>query len=69
MLLGGVDKGASHPEPEVIQGCLLKRGAGAARFADGVRNGPSSSPSWSRPAPSAAARLVVTAGCWMPSSG
>ncbi|MFC7556382.1 carotenoid oxygenase family protein [Pseudoroseomonas wenyumeiae] len=35
--LGGVDNGASHPEPEVIQGCLLKGGASAARFADGVR--------------------------------
>ncbi|MFC7556641.1 BLUF domain-containing protein [Pseudoroseomonas wenyumeiae] len=34
-ILGGVDKGPSHRDPEVIQGCLLGGGAGAARFADG----------------------------------
>ena len=33
-MLGGVDNGPSHPDPEVMQGCLLGGGAGAARFAD-----------------------------------
>lgn len=33
--LGGVDKGASRCRAEVIQGCLLGEGGGAARLADG----------------------------------